>query len=85
VYGPAETQNGDLVVRFLDSSVTAILRREWYGYVLVGRGMVLNETGDLDTFYEGQRMLKPKILQGGNMVEFWLSGEDLRSLTSPHY
>jgi hypothetical protein len=69
----------------MNSHITAVLRRVSNGYVLVGRAMVLNEDRDLDILFEGRRTLTPQFLKGGTKVEFWLRGEDMKTLTSPHY
>ncbi|KAH7378092.1 heterokaryon incompatibility protein-domain-containing protein [Cadophora sp. MPI-SDFR-AT-0126] len=87
-YVPGCTQVGDRVCRFVNSSVVAVLRLSKTSTILIGRGMILNNVGDLNIFEEGfptTQKVFTNVNRHKSMLSFDLTPTELKSLTAPHY
>jgi hypothetical protein len=95
-YGPSSTQPGDIICRFINSDVVAVLRPVPIPYILVGRAMILNSHEDVSIFHEGleelplmvESDLHPRnrlMLPAREIIRLEITPAELQSLTSPHY
>jgi hypothetical protein len=85
-YAPANTTAGNIVCRFTDSAVAAIITVDDGRYVLVGRAMILGVDQDLSIFAQGmeeQFMLKHQ--DETETIRFIVTLNELRELTSPYH
>ncbi|KAN0093676.1 Heterokaryon incompatibility protein (HET) domain containing protein [Hyaloscypha variabilis] len=92
VYGPSSANLGDVICRFINSDVVAVLRPVRGSYVLVGRAMILDEDEDVSVFHEGFEPT-PSMLRTGmlsifpreTIIRLKVTPAALQKLTSPHY
>jgi hypothetical protein len=85
-YAPSNTIAGDLICRFIDSDIAAVIRMKGNVYVLVGRAMVLGIDQDISIFAQGMEEPSQSMLTGGGeTISLDLTLDELRELTFPPY
>jgi hypothetical protein len=92
-YAASNTIAGDLICRFIDSDIAAIIRMEDNKYILVGRAMILGVDQDMSIFTQGIQELPELKHLGigekrrgrGKTIYLTVTPDEPRELTSPCY